>query len=357
MTGISIGTESLEGGLKILHGTELAIAVRSICEQARKRLWLAAPYIGGLATVRCLTGKHWLTGAVRDLRVLVDIEDPDFLNTETLRAFARHGRVRSLRGLHAKLYVGDGKAVFGSANLTHTAFAKRYEVCAEVTGDEARQVVDLFEAWWGVADDRSTSIEALGSLRRSERRGNHDDEHVGSTNLKTLWRLPKDPGDADIESERPSKTQSPHARFWQAVAAKFNALDLVVAGTPFHVNQRRPWSYLQIPVGTSFLHYEWEVRKRPGKQIDVALHFEHDDLKQNLRLLEALRSRSGEIGKGQPWPFSTSPWGKHWASALYAIPYANEAPVIEEVPAVVEAMKTLIERTWPTIKPLLRGHS
>ncbi len=167
--------------------------------------------------------------------------------------------------------------------------------------------------------------------------------------------------DAQLPAPEPEETPSPasgdakrrHAEFWQAVTDQFNAIGLVVGETIFRVNQRRPWYYLQIRAGSRYLHYEWQVRKRP-RQVDVALHFEHSDLKQNLRLLDAIKDESAAIGKGVPWAFAAEPWGTHWASARYAVPYSNDSPSPEEVPVVVEAMKALIERTWPAIRTLLR---
>jgi hypothetical protein len=147
---------------------------------------------------------------------------------------------------------------------------------------------------------------------------------------------------------------SPHASFWRDVTERFNALRLSVGGSEFEVRQRRPWHYLQVPVGSSYVHYEWEVRKR-SRQVDVALHFEHGNLKQNTRFLDALQKEAAVIGSGLPWPFEAEPWGVRWALARYPVPYSGDRPGVKEAPVVVEAMKTLIERTWPTINPLLRG--
>ena len=58
--------------------------------------------------------------------------------------------------MHAKIYILDNTFFISSANLTNTAFAKRYEVGIKILGNNAKGIEKLFNSWWSKAVDVSS---------------------------------------------------------------------------------------------------------------------------------------------------------------------------------------------------------
>lgn len=64
-------------------------------------------------------------------------------------------RMRSVRGLHAKVVLGEHAGLFGSANLTTTGLSRRFEMACIVRGSRLNELKTWFEDLWnyGVALD------------------------------------------------------------------------------------------------------------------------------------------------------------------------------------------------------------
>ena len=64
-----------------------------------------------------------------DLRVITDIET-GFIRHDTFDDFIENhpNSIRTLKSLHTKIYIVDDWCLVSSANLTGTAFSKRYEI-------------------------------------------------------------------------------------------------------------------------------------------------------------------------------------------------------------------------------------
>jgi phosphatidylserine/phosphatidylglycerophosphate/cardiolipin synthase-like enzyme len=133
---------------RVLCGEALAAEIRALCDKARRRIWLAVPFIGGVSTVRRLLGRAWLDRDDVDLRLLVDIEERSCLDLKSLRLLAERGKVRSLPWLHAKIYMADDTAVITSANLTEMAFSRRVEVGIKLGYDETVELAAVYDTWW-----------------------------------------------------------------------------------------------------------------------------------------------------------------------------------------------------------------
>ena len=164
----------------ILSGQNLINALREHCDQAKKRIWIASPYIGNFKDVQKIIGGNWMRSHV-DFRVLTDVES-GFIRHDTYTGFIASPRtdIRSLLSLHAKIYLIDDWCLLTSANLTGMAFSARHEVGQVVSGIE--RVVTLFDQWWQKA-------QAVSSLPKSpsETITNKED----STKYKVLYKLPK----------------------------------------------------------------------------------------------------------------------------------------------------------------------
>ncbi len=164
----------------ILSGQNLVNALREHCDQAKKRIWIASPYIGNFKDVQKIIGGNWMPSHV-DFRVLTDVES-GFIRRDTYAQFKGrpNTEIRSLLSLHAKIYLIDDWCLLTSANLTGMAFSARHEVGQVVSGIE--QVVTLFDQWWKKA-------QAVSSLPPSPSKTITDKED--STKYKVLYKLPK----------------------------------------------------------------------------------------------------------------------------------------------------------------------
>jgi hypothetical protein len=96
--------------------------------------------------------------------------------------------VRSVEGLHAKLYIVDDAVLLTSANLTEAAFTRRYEVGLVLKGDHARGLVAVYEGLW----DRAAEVDVGQFSFTKPRNGNIDERHRGGK-LPKLYDLPATP--------------------------------------------------------------------------------------------------------------------------------------------------------------------
>lgn len=176
--------------MDILSEKNLARRLRKACDSVKKRLWIASPYVGGWESVRRLLGRKWWDETTVEVRLLTDPEEHG-LNGATVQRMAQRGAVHRLRGLHAKLYIVDDSILLTSANLTGTAFSKRYEAGAWLKGPYAVHAIKIYEDWWDNHSDRLTSDE-LTRISRIRSRG--AGEESGDA-LAVLCPLPSDTGD------------------------------------------------------------------------------------------------------------------------------------------------------------------
>ena len=164
----------------ILSGQSLVDTLREHCDQAKKRIWIASPYIGCFKDVQKIIGGNWMRSHI-DFRVLTDVES-GFIRDDTYTGFMASPRteIRSLFNLHAKIYLIDDWCLLTSANLTGMAFSARHEVGQVVSGLE--QVVTLFDQWWQKA-------QAVSSLPKSFPKSLAEREDLPKP--KRLYKLPQ----------------------------------------------------------------------------------------------------------------------------------------------------------------------
>jgi len=174
--------------MKIMTGRKMVTELRSLCDNVQKRLWIASPYIGSWKSVRRILGTEWCTSNSISRRLITDIHETNNLDYRTFKVFYDYGKIKSLRGLHAKIYIVDDRVLLTSANLTGTGFSRRYEAGVLVSGAKGKRVIDLYDRWWEKSTD--VPLDALSTIRITKPGRNIDTE-----GLPQLWRLPKDPGD------------------------------------------------------------------------------------------------------------------------------------------------------------------
>lgn len=170
----------------ILYGNELIKKIRSEFENAKSRIWIAVPFIGSWNEVKKIMGTRWIHDLNIHMRILTDIRNEGFINPLTIKQFLHRSEVKTLSGLHAKIYIIDNSVFITSANLTGTAFSKRYEICYYTKLSETSDLNDLFENWWDLAKVVSVDWEPeiLPKTKNSEK------EAGNFKGLKRLWKLP-----------------------------------------------------------------------------------------------------------------------------------------------------------------------
>lgn len=173
-------------------GTQLVNKLRSLCNSVQKRLWIASPFIGNWTAVRKILGRKWVDDGNVMVRLITDTSDINNLNYETIKCFRDRGEIKSIRGLHAKIYIIDDCAILTSANLTNTAFSKRYEIGIFLSEVEASSLINLYNEWWvnvaeNIPPDWTPKISRRSSIKEKE--------ETSAEGLPDLWELPPDPGD------------------------------------------------------------------------------------------------------------------------------------------------------------------
>ncbi|MBI5805809.1 phospholipase D family protein [candidate division TA06 bacterium] len=174
--------------MKLLFGPQLVRELRTFADNVSYRLWVAVPYIGSPISIRKILGKQWFDNPSVNVKLLTDTSDLSCINTETLQLFHDRGQVKTLLGLHAKIYIVDDICIVTSANLTSTAFSKRHEIGFGCDSEETKQIIALYNSWWQLAEN--VKPDQLHKIFKSKTQSK---EETG-TPLPTLFKLPNDPG-------------------------------------------------------------------------------------------------------------------------------------------------------------------
>lgn len=178
--------------MHIETGKKLVFGLRTLCDGVKKRLWIATPFIGYWTAVRKIIGRAWLDNGKVDVRLITDTREPSNLNYETIKHFYDRGKIKNLLGLHAKIYIIDDLAVLTSANLTKTAFAKRYEVGIFLSELSSKPLINLFDKWWEHISEQIPQDWPPEPRKPGKSKGKEETDFEG---LRDLCELPPDPGD------------------------------------------------------------------------------------------------------------------------------------------------------------------
>lgn len=169
----------------ILYGQKLVDTLRKLCDNSKERIWIVTPFIGYWGAIEKILGRKWMTNYDIDLKILTDIRNELFINYESFEKFKHRAEIRTLRGLHAKIYLIDNSALITSANLTGTAFTKRYEMgylCYKVPPELESAIID----WW----NNSSKVDS--SWTPPDITKNRSREEGNTKGLKKHWNFPQD---------------------------------------------------------------------------------------------------------------------------------------------------------------------
>jgi PLD-like domain len=262
-----------------LKVSELAKDLRSLADSVERRLWVASPYIGSWKAVRKILGSAWQKV---DVRLLTD-KDSGILAQDTFEQFAAHRPVRSLEGLHAKLYIVDDSVLITSANLTETAFTRRHEVGLVLKGQRARGLVAVYEGLW----DFAAEVDAKEFSFTKPRSGNNVDEAHRGGKLPKLYDLPAAP----VAAPKDAGAFADYPHFLE-VYRRF-ADDYLFCGAPDRPAQPL---YLETDKLLNFLFHEDDGK--PSREYTEKRHRDLSDSKRinEIRKYRARYRRSGLKG-------------------------------------------------------------
>ena len=170
----------------ILYGSELVKKLRADFDAANNRIWIMVPFIGEWSAIKKIMGTKWIRNNQLDIKIITDTRNDGFINAETIKQFLNKAEVKSLSGLHAKIYIIDNIVYITSANLTGTAFSKRYEICQRSEINNNHDIVKIFNDWW----KKSKKVHSDWQPKKSKK-GAGDSDYDNTSGLKKLWDLPE----------------------------------------------------------------------------------------------------------------------------------------------------------------------
>ena len=264
--------------METLFGAGIAQRIRALSDDASRFVSIVSPYIGRWPAICRILGGSWWLGSPLTLRTITDISTPHNVNAGTLKRLMNRGQTRSLPGVHAKVYIFDDQAVVTSANLTETAFTKRYEIGTYLDSTEAQEVIKRFDFWWEASTpDLTEDIFSSWTAPESE----FASEMLGSS-LKLLWSLPEKPNDAlFIEPEqnvhKKFKSFQQFVSFYKELADSYSKLQRLWEEAPLFLEVDSFLNYLfhEAPGKPSFAFFGTDVPRTlspGGREAEIAKH-------------------------------------------------------------------------------------
>lgn len=172
--------------MQILKGQELVNNLREMCDNVKERLWIVVPFIGAWNSVERIIGSKWISDVNINVKLLTDINNGYYIKRDTIQNFQHRAEIKTLNGLHAKIYIVDNKILVTSANLTGTAFSRRYEI--GILMDMNNTFESIFEGWWSKIAEKVDS-SWLPSIRGNA--GREEPGHRDTQNFPVVASLPE----------------------------------------------------------------------------------------------------------------------------------------------------------------------
>ncbi len=162
---------------------DLLIEFNRLCEDIKYRFWVVSPFLGNWNGLKDIIGENIFSKNL-DIKLITDIKNTCGIDKTTLSKFIDNGEVKTLQGLHAKIYIIDDKVLVTSANLSETAFCKRYEIGNIL--DFNQEIDHIFLNWW----DKAILVQ-MQDIKEKEYIYNPSVEGGNNNFLKPLWVLPE----------------------------------------------------------------------------------------------------------------------------------------------------------------------
>jgi len=178
--------------MEILYGQELVNKLNLLAKSIENRLWIATPFLGGWPSVRRILSLKWYNTANIQTKLLLDIDNNNGIDFQSYSCFQKRASIKTLKGLHAKIYILDNSVILTSANLTNTAFTKRYEIGILLNKEQAENIIKIYEEWW---DKKADKIPEYWKPIKRTRLSTNDNDEPNSHKLLHLFDLPPDHGE------------------------------------------------------------------------------------------------------------------------------------------------------------------
>lgn len=151
-----------------LTETNLADTLRIRCDSVQNRIWVVSPFVGNVSDIDCILGHNWSNAQI-DRRLIFDSVSGS-MSHDTFNEFIKRGiEMKSLASVHAKIYIIDNWCLITSANLTASAFSKRYEIGNSIEDENSvNLIVDIFNKWWkkSVCVNSQTPINEINTSNK-----------------------------------------------------------------------------------------------------------------------------------------------------------------------------------------------
>lgn len=177
--------------METLHRQFLSKRIVDKCSSVYNILWICSPYVGGIQSVSGILGKQYRTRKGMSLKLLVDISNPSNCDYITLNHLIDFGfEIKSLTGLHAKIYIFDNECMVTSANLTGRAFTKKSEAGVFLNNKESKDAINIF----GIFFNQGKRVKRFSEkqIREQRRKAPHPGEKKSGETTKQFYIIPND---------------------------------------------------------------------------------------------------------------------------------------------------------------------
>lgn len=263
--------------------SNLAETLRKKCDEAKDRIWVVSPFVGDTKDIDCILGTNWSNSKI-DRKLLFDAVSGS-MSKHSLSSFINSGiKIKSLHSIHAKMYIVDNWCLLTSANLTASAFSKRYEIGNTLESlDDLEGIVSAFNRWWDLAE--SVNIES------------NINEIKTNNNFKQIHELPSiNTNEAQQSQKRPRRLREGEYRI-----NGVNIMHNTISGRKCLLLNCKTSNHLYF--GHSFVAiYDTEIIKRyetymwlKGK---TSLNYNQcEDLPEKLRYISYMKSKTYSFGE------------------------------------------------------------
>lgn len=183
--------------MNVVSGTALYEAVQAY-SRGSKRYWIASPYLGRDSHNIFSDTFH----EARDTRFVLDVKSGavDRKELERVRKWAGNLNVRTLRRLHAKIYIFDKACIVTSANLSLVAFERNHEIGHVLTGAaDMKRVRTFFTSLWKKAS--TVTPKQVNALPTSPKWGTTSKDGTNAVRAHTsIDKWDKDPNSEDDDA-------------------------------------------------------------------------------------------------------------------------------------------------------------
>ncbi|RCS27251.1 hypothetical protein DUT90_09125 [Polaribacter sp. WD7] len=170
--------------MKTLFGNELLNEFARLLNSAKNRIWICSPYVGSLKFIETISNNKINSSKV-EKKFITDIKEVSKLNFKFFKRIIKTGELRTLTGVHAKIYIIDNKCLVTSANLTETAFYRRHEIGIFLNEEESKESISTYENFW----KKSIKIKRIELKETKDKKKEKSKDENYGFKLPKIWNI------------------------------------------------------------------------------------------------------------------------------------------------------------------------